>query len=109
VSNPNYFNVDLQKIEVDVSCALIIFNDSVIITRLKLFYPIKNTPVGGGIATNINFKSRHQTNFTFPFMLSYNSTQAQANAIFSDLATKCGVSGGKTSNLNIDYKIIVSV
>jgi hypothetical protein len=91
VSNPNYFNVDFQKIEVD------------------LFYPINNTPVGGGIATNIDFKSRSQTNFTFPFTLSYNSTQAQANAIFSDLATKCGVSGGKTSNLKIDYKIILGI
>jgi len=91
VSNPNYFNVDFQKIEVE------------------LFYPIENTPVGGGIATNINFKSRSQTNFTFPFTLSYNSTEAQANAIFSDLASKCGVSGGTKSNLNINYKISLGI
>lgn len=65
--------------------------------------------MGGGIANNIDFKSRAQTNFTFPFMLTYNSTQAEANAIFSDLASKCGLTGGAKSNLNINYKITVSV
>ena len=64
--------------------------------------------MGGGIATDINFKSRSQTNFTFPFMLSYNSTEAQASAIFSDLASRCGVTGGKKSNLDINYTINVS-
>jgi len=91
VANPNYFDVDFQKIEVEI------------------FYPIHNTPVGGGITNNINFKSRSQTNFTFPFTLSYNASQAQASAIFSDLASKCGVGGGARSNLNINYKISVSV
>ena len=42
-------------------------------------------------------------------MLTYNSTQAEANAIFSDLASKCGLTGGSKSNLNINYKITVSV
>ena len=65
--------------------------------------------MGGGTANNIDFKSRSRTNFTFPFMLSYNSSEAQANAIFSDIAAKCGVSGGQKSNLNINYKITVSV
>ena len=55
------------------------------------FYPINNTPVGGGAADNIEFKSRSRTNFTFPFTLSYNATGAQADTIISDLATKCGV------------------
>lgn len=65
--------------------------------------------MGGGIATNIDFKSRSQTNFTFPFTLSYNNSEAESNAIFSDLANKCGVTGGTKSNLNINYKITVSV
>jgi len=93
VSNPNYFDVDFQKIEVE------------------LLYPINNNniPVGGGIATNLNFKSRVQTNFTFPFVLSYNSTEAQATAIFTDLATKCGVTGGTKSNLDVNYKISLGI
>ena len=65
--------------------------------------------MGGGITKNIDFKSRSQTNFTFPFTLSYNSSQAEASAIFSDLASKCGVSGGAKSNLIINYKISVSI
>ena len=81
----------------------------ILLTRLKLLYPINDTPVGGGIANNLDFKSRSQTNFTFPLMLTYNSTQAEANAIFSDLASKCGLTGGSKSNLNINYKITVSV
>ena len=65
--------------------------------------------MGGGIANNIDFKSRSQTNFTFPFTLTYNSSEPQASAIFSDLATKCGVTGGTKSNLVIDYQITVGV
>lgn len=76
---------------------------------LKIFYPINNTAVGGGSADNIVFGSRSQTNFTFPFTLSYNSTEDPNGAILSDLATKCGVGGGTRSNLNVDYKISVSV
>jgi len=91
VSNPNYFSVDFKKIEV------------------QIFYPINNTPVGGGITTNIEFKSRSQTNFTFPFSLIYNASQAEANAIFTDLASKCGVNGGTKSNLNINYKITLGI
>jgi len=91
VANPNYFSVDFEKIEVE------------------LFYPIKNTPVGGGITTNIDFKSNSRTNFTFPFTLSYNTSEPQANAIVSDLATRCGVTGGKKSNLNILYKISLGI
>jgi len=91
VSNPNYFGVLFPKVEVE------------------LLYPINNTPVGGGIANNLDFKSRSQTNFTFPLMLTYNSTQAEANAIFSDLASKCGLTGGAKSNLNINYKITLGI
>jgi len=91
VTNPNFFAVDFQKIQVE------------------LFYPIQNTPVGGGSADNIDFKTRSQTNFTFPFTLTYNSSEPQASAIFSDLATKCGVTGGTKSNLIIDYQITLGI
>jgi len=90
VSNPNYFSVDLTKSEVE------------------LFYPINNTAIGGGNTSNIVFKSRSETNFTFPFQLSYNSSNDEQHAILSDLAVKCGVTGPK-SNLNINYKINLSI
>ena len=107
MANPNYFSVDFESIEAEVG--LLLFFINILLTRLKLFYPINNTPVGGGTANNIDFKSRSQTNFTFPFTLSYNATGAQADAIISDLANKCGVTGGKKSNLEINYKITVSI
>ena len=74
---------------------------------LKIFYPINNTPVGGGSKNNIVFHSHSQTNFTFPFTLTYNITEDPQSAIIDDLAKKCGLEG-TSSNLSIDYKITVS-
>lgn len=65
--------------------------------------------MGGGSTTNIVFNSHSQTNFTFPFNLSYNSTRDPTGAVITDLANKCGAAGGTKSNLNISYKITVSV
>ncbi|KAF8798184.1 hypothetical protein BYT27DRAFT_7124302 [Phlegmacium glaucopus] len=91
VANPNYFSVDFKKIEAEI------------------FYPINNTPVGGGSSTNIVFNSHSQTNFTFNFNLTYNSTQDPTGAVISDLATKCGALGGTKSNLDISYKITLGI
>jgi len=91
VSNPNYFSVDFKKIEADI------------------FYPIQDTPIGGGEASNIEFKTNSQTNFTFPFSLNYNSTADPKGAIILDLATKCGVNGGAKTNINVNYKITLGI
>ena len=72
-------------------------------------YPINNTAVGGGTENNIDFKSLTQTDFTFPLTLTYNTTGSEASAIFNDLAVKCGANGGTTSNLDINYRITVSL
>lgn len=90
VTNPNYFSVDFKKIDAEI------------------FYPIGNTPVGGGSAANIDFKSHSQTNFTFPFSLIYNNTE-DTGAIIADLATKCGVVGGTKSNIVVNYKITLGI
>jgi len=90
VSNPNYFSVSFKTIDAE------------------LFYPINNTAVGGGSTNNIVFHSRSQTNFTFPFSLSYNVTEDPKSLIIDDLAKKCGVSG-TASNLSIDYKITLGI
>ncbi|KAF8163487.1 hypothetical protein B0H34DRAFT_325584 [Crassisporium funariophilum] len=91
VSNPNYFAVDFKEI------------------KAEIFYPIENVPVGGGYASNIVFKSTSQTNFTFPFALTYNSTQDPRSAVILDLASKCGVSGGAKSNIKVNYKITLGI
>jgi len=91
VSNPNYFSVDMKKIEA------------------QIFYPIDNTPVGGGEADNIEFKSNSQTNFTFPLMLTYNSTADPSGKIILDLAEKCGVEGGAKTNIIVNYSITLGI
>lgn len=91
VDNPNYFDIAFTKIEA------------------QIFYPIDNTPIGGGIANNIDFRSHTQTNFTFPFSLDYNMTADPTGAIVVDLATKCGVLGNTKSNLDISYQITLGI
>jgi len=91
VNNPNYFAVNFQKIEAEI------------------FYPINNTLIGGGTSENIIFHSRSQTNFTFPFMLSYKTTLDPQGKILIDLANKCGVNGGTKSNISVNYKITLGI
>jgi len=88
VINPNYFSVDFKKINAEI------------------FYPINNTPVGGGSTTDIVFHSRSQTSFIFPFSLSYNITEDPHGAVLADLISKCGA---EKSNLNITYKIALGI
>ncbi|KAH9483674.1 hypothetical protein JR316_0003144 [Psilocybe cubensis] len=88
VSNPNYFSVGLKKID------------------LELTYPINDTPVGGGETKDINFKANSQTNFTFPFHLTYNPVEDPSSAILSDLLGKCGAN---PQNVVINYKITLGI
>ncbi|KAF9475838.1 hypothetical protein BDN70DRAFT_923702 [Pholiota conissans] len=92
VQNPNYFSVDFKKIQADIS------------------YPLNNFPIGDGSANNIVFKSRSETNFTFPFALKYNSTADTGNAVILDIASKCGVNGsGQKQNIVVNYKITLGI
>lgn len=91
VNNPNYFSVNFQKIEAEI------------------FYPINNTLIGGGTSENIIFHSRSETAFTFPFMLSYQTTLDPQGKILIDLANKCGVNGGSKSNISVNYKITLGI
>ncbi|KAJ7063408.1 hypothetical protein C8F01DRAFT_1132896 [Mycena amicta] len=87
VHNPNYFAVKFKKITADI------------------FYPINNTDVGGGTATNIVLSANQETNFTFPFSIDYSTSKDPTNAILLDLAKKCGILGTPKSDLTVDYKI----
>ncbi|KAJ3505356.1 hypothetical protein NLJ89_g7459 [Agrocybe chaxingu] len=91
VNNPNYFSVDFKKIQAEI------------------FYPIDDTPVGGGTASEIVIKSNAQTNFTFPFSLVYTSTEDPQSRVILDIAQKCGVIGGARSQLTVDYKITLDI
>jgi len=107
VNNPNYFSVDFQKIEAEVFTRNV-ETVSFLLKAPQIFYPINNTLIGGGTSENIIFHSRSQTNFTFPFMLSYQTTLDPQGKILIDLANKCGVNGGTKSNISVNYKITVS-
>jgi len=91
VQNPNYFAVDFKKIEA------------------QIFYPINNTNVGGGTETDIIFHSHSQTNFTFPFTISYKKSLDPSNKILVDIATKCGFIGGSKTQITVDYKISLAL
>jgi LEA14-like dessication related protein len=90
VKNPNYFSVDFKKIQANI------------------VYPINNFPIGQGLATDVIFKSNSETNFTFPFTLSYNNTADTGSAVISDIAVKCGI-GGTKQNLVVNYKISLGI
>ncbi|EKM55447.1 uncharacterized protein PHACADRAFT_66368, partial [Phanerochaete carnosa HHB-10118-sp] len=87
VNNPNYFSVKFSTIDA------------------KLFYPINNTDVGGGILNGLDIKSKAQTNFTLPFTLNYTFAIDPQFKILEDIATKCGLLGSAASPLTISYEI----
>lgn len=49
--------------------------------------------------------SRTDLNFTFPFAIQYNPTYDTDQSVLSDLAEKCGLTGGAKSDITIDYTI----
>jgi len=91
VDNPNYFGVDLNKVE------------------LELIYPINNYPVGGGVQQNIDIRSNTQTNFTFPFSLNYNTSDTSGTAVLQDIVTKCSAKQDLTVkyNLKLSLRVII--
>lgn len=91
VENPNYFAVSFNKIQANI------------------FYPINNTDIGGGNATDITFRSHSQTNFTFPFTIAYQKSLDPNNKILVDIATKCGFIGGSRSQITVNYKITLGL
>ena len=72
--------------------------------QVEVFYPINNTPVGGGTATDVLFKSGSQTNFTFPFALTYNPVNDASGQVLADIATKCA----QQSDISVNYQLTVS-
>jgi len=90
VQNPNYFNVNFQKI------------------KAEIFYPIDDTPIGGGISRNVVFESNAQTNWTFPFTIDYKIANDPGGLIIIDLARRCGLVGPAT-DLDVKYKITLGI
>lgn len=73
---------------------------------LQLFYPIDNTPIGGGTSSNIVFPANTRTDWTFPFDVQYKTSRDPGGKVLSDLLNKCGPN---KQNLRINYKITASI
>jgi len=91
VENPNFFNVNLKKI------------------NAQIYYPINNTLVGSGNANNVVFGSDAETNFTFPFAINYQTSLDPSGKILLDIAEKCGILSPTKSDLQVQYKITLGV
>jgi len=91
VSNPNFFAVNFKKITAEI------------------FYPINNTPIGGGTAKDVVFQSNAQTNFTFPFSIDYSTSIDPNNQILLDIAKRCGILTNSREDLSVTVKITVGV
>jgi hypothetical protein len=92
VSNPNYFSVNFREIKADIT------------------YPLNNTDIGGGSKKDVTFGANTEDmEFDFPFSIVYKESDDPNHAILIDLATKCGIIGGKKTQLSVNYKITLGL
>ncbi|PIL23970.1 hypothetical protein GSI_13721 [Ganoderma sinense ZZ0214-1] len=92
VNNPNFFTVELYKLDAAV------------------IYPINSTQVGSGHMTNIKFQDHTQTNFTFPVTIEYNAASDPNGAIITDLAKHCGIDPSvSASDISVTVNIKIGV
>ncbi|CAG8661324.1 10890_t:CDS:2 [Gigaspora rosea] len=72
------------------------------------YYPGHQNPIGGGNLTNVNIPSKQNTTINFPFSINYDASIDPGFSILLDIATKCGLTGGPKSKLEIDYTLTLS-
>ena len=49
------------------------------------------------------------TNISFPFNIEVNPSDSSSQAIVTDLMTKCGLTGGQSQQLKIDYEVTPTI
>jgi len=76
--------------------------------NLEITYPIDNIAIGGGTTTDITLKKGAETNFTFPFALTYDPSVDASGRALADILQKCDSSSGQKGRLSVNYKIKVS-
>ncbi|KAG9010087.1 hypothetical protein FRB93_004749 [Tulasnella sp. JGI-2019a] len=92
VKNPNYFSATLKRVEA------------------KAFYPPLTDQVGGGSLYDVKFPSNSDTQFTFPFNITYSTTIDPNQILITDLVNKCGIKTGSTKQpLTVKYDISLAV
>ncbi|KAI9468279.1 MAG: hypothetical protein EXX96DRAFT_492950 [Benjaminiella poitrasii] len=73
----------------------------------KVYYYINGRPYQMGIGfLDYEYIPKHSNvNFTFPFIINYNSNDANSKALLSSIEEKCGLNGESTSNIDITYDV----
>ncbi|KAG8920816.1 hypothetical protein FRC00_009496 [Tulasnella sp. 408] len=88
VKNPNFFGASFKSIDATA------------------FYPPLTSQLGGGTLHDINFPANSDTQFLFPFNITYSSGLDPNNILVTDLVNKCGIKPGSTkSKLTVKYQL----
>ncbi|KAI8142850.1 hypothetical protein BJV82DRAFT_579421 [Fennellomyces sp. T-0311] len=89
VDNPNVLGVTFEKIEA------------------KAFYPgHRDKSIGGGVLDNVKIEKEQVTTIIFPFTITVDAMDSATQAILYDIMGKCGVLGGESKGITIDYDVI---
>ncbi|OCF34489.1 hypothetical protein I317_04917 [Kwoniella heveanensis CBS 569] len=92
VANPNWFNANFKEITANAR------------------YPGNNTnSFGGGTLYNLDFKGYTASTFDFPFALNYSLAKDPNKVILNDLIKKCGILGGSTQDITVDYDLYLKL
>ena len=73
----------------------------------QLTYPINNTNVGGGEKDNVVFHAKSTETLSYPFTLTYKLADDPNKTVLTDILTKCGITGGSSSDLTVNVKLTV--
>ncbi|KAG2225373.1 hypothetical protein INT45_005617, partial [Circinella minor] len=92
IKNPNVLSIDLSNI------------------NATAYYPDSSSPsgklkIGGGYMDYQHIESHSDSNFTFPFAINYDPFSDSHKTILNILIDKCGLAGGETQDLTVDYTI----
>jgi hypothetical protein len=74
----------------------------------QAYYPTKNggkTQIGGGYLAEQFVPKYSNFNFTFPFAIQYNPNIDVDQSMLSEIAEKCGLTGGEKQDITVDYTI----
>ncbi|KAI9489959.1 hypothetical protein BDB00DRAFT_769637 [Zychaea mexicana] len=92
VDNPNGISLTFEKIVAEA------------------FYPDHHdVSIGGGELDNVKIDKNAMTNISFPFNIQVDAADDSSKAIVADLLTKCGLMGGQTAQLTIDYEVTPTI
>ncbi|KAI7849544.1 hypothetical protein BDC45DRAFT_520212 [Circinella umbellata] len=76
----------------------------------EAFYPNhRDASIGGGELENVQINKNAVTNISFPFNIKVDPSDSGNQAIVTDLMAKCGLTGGQSQQLTIDYDVTPTI